>query len=102
MRLVAPMMPHLAEELWQRLGRDTVLAEEDWPEADTGLATDIGVTIAVQVSGKLRGTLEVSKGMDKSALEIAALGLDNVQRAINGKTPRKVIVVPDKIVNIVV
>jgi leucyl-tRNA synthetase len=101
-RLVAPMMPHLAEELWQRLGRDTVLAEESWPEADAGLAMDDGVTIAVQVSGKLRGTLEVPKGMDKSVLETAALALENVQRAIGGKTPRKIIVVPDKIVNIVV
>jgi leucyl-tRNA synthetase len=101
-RLVAPMMPHLAEELWQRLGHDTVLAEETWPEADPGLAMDDSVTIAVQVAGKLRGTLEVPKGMDKSALETAALALDNVQRAMDGKAPRKVIVVPDKIVNIVV
>lgn len=101
-RLVAPMMPHLAEELWQRLGRDTVLAEETWPEADARLAMDDSVTIAVQVSGKLRGTLEVPRGVDKSALETAALALDNVQRAMGGKTPRKVIVVPDKIVNIVV
>jgi leucyl-tRNA synthetase len=101
-RLVAPMMPHLAEELWQRLGHDTVLAEETWPEADPSLAMDDSVTIAVQVAGKLRGTLEVPKGMDKSALETAALALDNVQRAMDGKAPRKVIVVPDKIVNIVV
>ena len=101
-RLVAPMMPHLAEELWQRLGHDTVLAEEAWPEADAGLAMDDGVTIAVQVAGKLRGTLEVPKGLDRLALETAALALENVQRAMNGKAPRKVIVVPDKIVNIVV
>ena len=101
-RLVAPMMPHLAEELWQRLGRDTVLAEEAWPEADAELAMDDNVTIAVQVSGKLRGTLEVPRGVGKSALETAALALDNVQRAMGGKAPRKVIVVPDKIVNIVV
>jgi leucyl-tRNA synthetase len=101
-RLVAPMMPHLAEELWQRLGHDTVLAEEAWPEADAGLAVDESVIVAVQVAGKLRGTLEVPKGMDNSALETAALALDNVQRAMDGKAPRKVIVVPDKIVNIVV
>lgn len=101
-RLVAPMMPHLAEELWQRLGHDTVLAEEAWPAADTALAVDDNVTIAVQVAGKLRGTLEVPMGMDKAALETAALALDNVQRAMDGKTPRKMIVVPNKIVNIVV
>ena len=101
-RLLAPMMPHLAEELWQRLGHTTVLAEENWPEADRALAADDSVTIAVQVSGKLRGTIEFAKGTDKATLEAAALELDNVQRAIEGKTVRKVIVVPDKIVNIVV
>ncbi len=101
-RLLAPMMPHLAEELWQRLGHTTVLAEENWPEADRALAADDSVTIAVQVSGKLRGTIEFAKGTDKATLEAAALELDNVQRAIEGKTVRKVVVVPDKIVNIVV
>jgi len=90
-RLVAPMMP-----------RETVLAEEAWPAADAALAADDSVTIAVQVAGKLRGTLEVPKGMDKAALESAAFELDNVQRAMDGKAARKVIVVPDKIVNIVV
>ncbi|MEQ8246889.1 MAG: leucine--tRNA ligase [Alphaproteobacteria bacterium] len=101
-QLVAPMMPHLAEELWQRLGHTSLLAEEAWPEADLALATDDSVTIAVQVSGKLRGTLEVAKGTDRASLESAALALDNVVRAMDGKTARKVIVVPDKIVNIVV
>jgi leucyl-tRNA synthetase len=101
-QLVAPMMPHLAEELWQRLGHTSLLAEEAWPEADPVLATDDSVTIAVQVSGKLRGTLEVAKGTDRASLESAALALDNVVRAMDGKTARKVIVVPDKIVNIVV
>ncbi len=101
-RLVAPMMPHLAEELWHRLGHTTLLAEEAWPIADPSLAADDTVTIAVQVKGKLRGTLEVPVDMDKSALEVAALELENVQRAMDGKPARKVIVVPNKIVNIVV
>jgi leucyl-tRNA synthetase len=101
-RLVAPMMPHLAEELWQRLGHTTLLAEEPWPVADPLLAADDSVTIAVQVAGKLRGTLAVAKGTDRAVLEAAALGLENVVRAMEGKSPRKVIVVPDKIVNIVV
>jgi leucyl-tRNA synthetase len=101
-RLVAPMMPHLAEELWQRLGHTTLLAEEAWPEADPSLAADDNVTIAVQVKGKLRGTLEVPVDMDKSVLEVAALELENVRRAMDGKPARKVIVVPNKIVNIVV
>jgi leucyl-tRNA synthetase len=96
------MMPHLAEELWQRLGHTTLLAEEAWPEADPSLAADDNVTIAVQVKGKLRGTLEVPVDMDKSVLEVAALELENVRRAMDGKPARKVIVVPNKIVNIVV
>ena len=101
-RLTAPMMPHIAEELWHRLGHDTLLAETPWPEADAALAADDTVTIAVQVMGKLRGTIEVPKGMDQSALQEAALALENVQRAMDGKTARKVIVVPDRIVNVVV
>ena len=101
-RLVAPMMPHLAEELWHRLGHTTLLVEEAWPIADPSLAADDTVTIAVQVKGKLRGTLKVPVDMDKSALEVAALELENVQRAMDGKPARKVIVVPNKIVNIVV
>jgi len=101
-RLLAPMMPHLAEELWHRLGHTSLLAEEAWPEADPSLAADENVTIAVQVAGKLRGTLEVPVGIEKAALEAAALELENVQRAMEGKTARKVIVVPNKIVNIVV
>ena len=101
-RLLAPMMPHLAEELWHRLGHTSLLAEEAWPEADPSLAADENVTIAVQVAGKLRGTLEVPVGIEKAALETAALELENVQRAMEGKTARKVIVVPNKIVNIVV
>ncbi len=101
-RLLAPMMPHLAEELWHRLGHTSLLAEEAWPEADPSLAADENVTIAVQVAGKLRGTLEVPVGIEKAALEAAALELENVRRAMEGKTARKVIVVPNKIVNIVV
>ena len=100
-QLVAPMMPHLAEELWSLLGRTTMLVATPWPVADTTLAADDEVTIAVQVQGKLRGTLTVPVDTDKKALEEMALALDTVQKAIDGRPVRKVIVVPGRIVNIV-
>jgi len=101
-RLVAPMMPHLAEEAWHRLGRDRLVATESWPEPDPALLVDDTVTVAVQVNGKLRGTIDLPTGAAREAAESAALALDPVQKAIAGKTVRKVIVVPDRIVNIVV
>jgi leucyl-tRNA synthetase len=100
-RLLAPMTPHIAEELWVRLGHDVILAGHPWPEADPSLAEDDTVTIGVQVNGKLRGTLEVAKGTGKDDLIAQALALPNVERILEGKAPRKVIAVPDKIVNVV-
>ncbi len=101
-QLLGPMMPHLAEEMWQALGHETLLADTAWPVADKSLLVDDTVTVAVQVNGKLRGTLELPRGFDKQAAESGALTLDGVRRAMDGKPPRKVIVVPDKIVNVVV
>ena len=101
-RLIGPMMPHLAEELWQQLGHDILLADTSWPEADESLLVEETVTVAVQVKGKLRGTLELPKGCDAQEAEIAALALPRVAEEIAGKELRKVIVVPDRIVNIVV
>lgn len=101
-RLVAPMMPHLAEELWRRLGHQDLLVSRPWPEADAALLTEDMVTVAVQVRGKLRDTIALPKGAEKAAAEEAALASDKVQRAIEGRAVRKVIVVPDRIVNIVV
>jgi leucyl-tRNA synthetase len=100
-RLIGPMMPHLAEEMWQRLGGEGLLAEQAWPVADPELTRDEQVTIAVQVNGKLRGTLEIARDMDKSVVENAALELPQVARWLEGQPPRKVIVVPNRIVNIV-
>src|SRR5690606_9916067 len=100
--LIGPMVPHLAEEIWQALDGDGLLLEQPWPVADAELARDDTVTIAVQVSGKLRATIEVARDMDKTALEQLALANDNVQRAMEGKPVRKVIVVPNRIVNVVV
>jgi leucyl-tRNA synthetase len=100
-RLIGPMMPHLAEEMWEELGGDGLLASQPWPVADAELTRDEQVTIAVQVNGKLRGTLEISRDADKLAIENAALAMPQVLRWLEGKPPRKVIVVPNRIVNIV-
>jgi leucyl-tRNA synthetase len=101
-RLVGPMMPHLAEELWQALGHDRLVAEESWPEADPVLILEDSVTIAVQVNGRLRATIELPRDSAEAEAEAAALAQPPVQRAIDGKTPRKIIVVPNRIVNVVV
>ncbi len=100
--LIGPMMPHLAEELWHSLGHETLLADTAWPEADQSQLIEENVTIAVQVNGKLRGTLELPKDSDNETAETAALELSNVAQAIAGKTVLKVIVVPNRIINVVV
>jgi len=101
LRLVAPMVPHLAEQTWAAFGRDGLIADADWPKADPAMLVDDEVTIAVQVNGKLRDTLTAAKGTAKEALEEMALGSEKVVRILEGKAPRKVIVVPDRLVNIV-
>ena len=101
-RLVAPMVPHLAEELWERLGHDGLVADAPWPKADPAWLVADTVTLAVQVNGKRRGELALPAGSEEASVRDAALALDNVRRAMNGKEPRKVIVVPDRIVNVVV
>ncbi len=101
-KLIGPIMPHLAEELWERLGHETLLAETPWPEADPDLLVDDTVTVAVQVNGKLRGTLELPRDAERDRVAAAALALDRVRRATGGKEPRKVIVIPNRIVNVVV
>jgi leucyl-tRNA synthetase len=99
--LAAPMVPHLAEEAWARIGGEGLVADAPWPEVDPALLVDDEVTIAVQVNGKLRDTLTVAKGADKPALEAAALASAKVQAILAGATPKKVVVVPDRLVNIV-
>jgi leucyl-tRNA synthetase len=100
-RLLGPMMPHLAEEMWELLGGNGLLAEEPWPKADPELTRDEQVTMAVQVNGKLRATLDVPRDTASAAVEDAALALPQVARWLEGHPPRKVIVVPNRIVNIV-
>ena len=99
--LVSPMMPHLAEEMWQELGHETLASNAAWPEADDTLTTDSTVKMAVQVNGKVRDTIEVAKDLSKEDVEAVAMASKKVQGFTDGKTIRKVIVVPGRIVNIV-
>jgi leucyl-tRNA synthetase len=99
--LVAPMTPHLAEEAWSGFGETGLIAAAPWPVADPALLVDDEVTVAVQVQGKLRDTITVARGLDKAALEVLALAAPNVSRSLNGAIPKKVIVVPDRLVNLV-
>jgi leucyl-tRNA synthetase len=101
-QLIGPMMPHLAEEIWQELGHTTLLADQPWPHADPELARDEQVTIAVQVNGKLRGTIDLPRDAAASEVEDAALALPQVVRMLGGKTPRKVVVVPNRVANVVI
>ena len=100
-QLVAPMMPHLAEEAWSALGTEGLVADAAWPEVDPALLVEDEVTIAVQHKGKLRDTLIAPKGASKEDLEAMALASDKVQRSLDGAEVRKIIVVPDRLVNIV-
>ena len=101
-RLLSPLMPHLAEEAWQQLGYDGLLADMPWPTHDLNLIVDDSVTVAVQVNGKLRATLEIARDTADAVAEAAALAHPSVQKAVDGKMVRKVIVVANRIVNIVV
>jgi leucyl-tRNA synthetase len=100
-RLIGPMMPHLAEEMWQALGHAELIADTPWPKADPELARDDKVTIAVQVNGKLRGTLDLPRDAAASAVEEAALALPQVTKFLEGRAPKKVVVVPNRIVSVV-
>jgi leucyl-tRNA synthetase len=95
------MVPHIAEECWALLGHDTLIAEAPWPKADQALLVEDTMTIAVQVNGKRRDELTIARDAAKEDIEAAALKLDNVVRAIGGRKIKKVVVVPQRIVNVV-
>jgi leucyl-tRNA synthetase len=100
--LLAPFAPHIAEELWQRLGGSRSLALEAWPEADAALLVEATVTLAVQVNGKRRSEIVVAAGADEASVRAAALADPAVVKHLGGNEPKKVIVVPDRLVNVVV
>jgi len=101
-KLIAPMLPHLAEEMWQKLGYTTLVVETPWPDFDLALLEEDIVTIAVQVNGKLRVTVDVERDLSQEHIEPLALGLEPVEKLLDGRNPRKVIFVSNKIVNFVV
>jgi len=101
-RLIGPMMPHLAEEMWRQLGHDSYLVDEPWPSADDSLLSDEKATLAVQVNGKKRATISLPVDAGDEEARTVALGEPAVQRAMDGKPARKVIVVKNRIVNVVV
>jgi len=100
-QMIGPMLPHLAEECWARLGYNTLLANQPWPEVEAGLLVDDKITIAVQVNGKRRDELMIARDAAKEEVEAAALKLESVLKALDGRQPKKIIVVPQRIVNVV-
>jgi len=100
-QLFAPMMPHLAEECWLVLGCDGLACDAEWPNHDESLLISDKVTLVVQINGKKRAEMEFAKGADRQAVEQACLQHENVIRSLDGLSVRKVIVVPDRLVNIV-
>src|SRR5262249_15880954 len=101
-RLFHPMMPHLAEECWAALGRKTLVASEAWPELEAQLLVENTVTLPVQINGKKRAEVTIARDAGNAEIERVVLALDAVKQALGGKPPKKVIVVPGRIVNVVV
>jgi leucyl-tRNA synthetase len=101
-QLFAPMMPHLAEECWAVLGHEGLVAEAAWPKAERELLIETTITLPVQVNGKKRAEATVERDASNAEIEAAVLALDEVKKALEGKAPKKVIVVPKRIVNVVV
>jgi len=101
-QLLAPIAPHIAEEMWHHLGHDTLLATQPWPQADEAWLVVETIAMPVQVNGKLRGTLNLPPDTDKVKIEEEAMKLDAVIKHLDGQAPKKIIVVPNRIVNVVV
>jgi leucyl-tRNA synthetase len=100
-RLFHPMMPHLAEECWAALGHKALVATQPWPVLEPALLVETTITLPVQINGKKRADVTVARDAKAPEVEAAVLALEAVQRALDGKPPKKVIVVPGRIVNVV-
>ena len=100
-RLISPMMPHLAEECWAALGHKELVSHADWPQIEPDLLVEDSMTLPVQVNGRKRADVTVARDAGNQEIEAAVLALDAVKRALDGKPPRKIIVVPQRIVNVV-
>ena len=100
-QLIAPMTPHLAEECWSILGNEGLIAKSAWPQFDEALVAENEITLPVQINGKKRAELTIARDADQNAVQEAVLALDAVKAALNGQAPKKIIVVPLRIVNIV-
>lgn len=101
-QLMSPMTPHLAEDIWAHQGGEGLIATAPWPKADEKLLVDDTVTLPIQINGKRRGEIEVPADMPKDEVEKLALAHQAVEKALDGGAPKKVIVVPGRIVNVVV
>ncbi len=101
-RLVAPFTPHLAEECWTRLGEEGMVLDAPWPEFDPALAADDEVTLPIQVNGKRRGEIRVARGLEPAEVEAIVMADADVQARLEGQTVRKIVVIKDRIVNLVV
>jgi len=101
-QLMSPMTPHLSEDLWQVLGGEGLVTDAPWPQADEAMLVDETVTLPIQINGKRRAEISVPQDMDKSEVEKLALAHDAVVKALDGAQPKKIIVVPGRIVNVVI
>ena len=99
--MLSPIAPHISEELWRKLGHTDTVTYEEWPVFDEALLVDNEVEIVIQVNGKLKDKVKISKDLTKDEMEAVALDNVKIKEAIEGKTIRKVIAVPQKLVNIV-
>jgi leucyl-tRNA synthetase len=102
LKLLSPFAPHLAEELWRRLGHQDSVALAAWPEADAALLVEDTVSLVVQVNGKRRSAVRVARDADEATVRAAVLADEATQRSLAGKQPRKWIVVPGRLVNVVI
>jgi len=101
-RLFNPMMPHLAEECWALLGHDTLVAQAAWPQVEDALLVEETLTLPIQINGRKRADVTVAREAGNAEIEAAVLALEAVKKALEGKPPKKVIIVPGRIVNVVV